>query len=71
MTYDFSFEFEQVAKGLNCPVCASRSVRVKRVTDQKVAFTCSNACVDFSLTRTAGIARVQELMYLALGGAHV
>jgi transposase-like protein len=64
-----AYEFDAVAKAMNCPVCSSRTVRLERVSDQRVTFKCDNQCVDFSVSKSAGIARIQELVSLALGGA--
>lgn len=59
---------DSVAAVLQCPVCGSRSVRISRVRDQRVAFICNVGCVEFSLTREVGIPRVHHLVWLAMGG---
>jgi hypothetical protein len=59
---DDGLDRSRVAEALNCCVCRG-PVEISRVTDQRAAFMCkAGRCVEFSVSRAAGIPRVLEII---------
>lgn len=59
---DDDLDRARVAEALNCPICRG-TVRPKRVTHERAFFICENGgCVEFALSRAAGIPRVLSLI---------